>query len=63
MASVVQRVRPDVYNDPLQPYEKLYKIESFFSERNPNFGTGMNCADYWIADGTFSIISGIREVV
>lgn len=26
MASVVQKVRPDVYNDSLQPYEKPFKI-------------------------------------
>lgn len=28
MASVVQKVRPDVYNDPLQPYEKSFKMMS-----------------------------------
>lgn len=36
-ASVVQKVRPDVYNDPLQPCEKSFKITSNFLMKETKF--------------------------
>lgn len=60
MASVVQ-VRPDVYNDPLQPYEKSFKFISNFLMKETQIQAPA-WVIHWLADVTLSIINYIKDV-